>query len=216
VINTPAPIIASLNDRQRAYLLAAYAEDQRRAAAHGGPEDPATRVWRWISACCRAAIFDGIPTQATEPSRDRLRIFVADPHIKRQHESPCHFRAMNSTERPGRPPPRHNTQNSPGTKTRAPRPRASEHGQLMLECNALPNQCSVGTAICPGSFNGVAVDNRSRTENPRASQVACCFRVAAERCVVVRCDVSTTRGLSFGLRYPRVSDHDAYQSHLEE
>jgi len=33
VIKTPVAIIASLNDRQRVYLLAAYAEDQRRAAA---------------------------------------------------------------------------------------------------------------------------------------------------------------------------------------
>jgi hypothetical protein len=35
VINTPAVIIASLNDRQRAYLLAAYAEDRRRSSAWG-------------------------------------------------------------------------------------------------------------------------------------------------------------------------------------
>jgi hypothetical protein len=58
---------------------------------------------------------------------------------------------------PGRPPPRHKHRGQPidGAKTRAPRPAASEHGQLMLQCNALPNQGSAGTMICPGSLNDV-------------------------------------------------------------
>jgi len=43
-------------------------------------------------------------------------------------------------------------------QTRAPRPAASEHCQLMLQCNALPNQCSAGTMMRPSSFNGVAVE----------------------------------------------------------
>ena len=44
-----------------------------------------------------------------------------------------------------------NTQNSRsmGRKRWAPRLAASEHCQLMLQCNALPNQSSAGTMICP-------------------------------------------------------------------
>jgi hypothetical protein len=41
----------------------------------------------------------------------------------------------------------------------APRAAASEHRKLMLQCNALPNQCSAGTTICPGSFSGIAVES---------------------------------------------------------
>ena len=46
----------------------------------------------------------------------------------------------------------HPEQPTDRAKTRAPRPAASERCQLMLQCNALPNQCSAGTLICPGSF----------------------------------------------------------------
>ena len=58
---------------------------------------------------------------------------------------------------PGRPPPRQEYPEQPidGSKTRAPRPAATEYGQLMLQCNALPNQGSAGTMICPGSLNDV-------------------------------------------------------------
>jgi hypothetical protein len=58
---------------------------------------------------------------------------------------------------PGRPPPRHKHPEQPIDG--APRPGASEHCQLLLQCNALPNQCSAGTMICPGRFNGVAVES---------------------------------------------------------
>jgi len=36
------------------------------------------------------------------------------------------------------------------------RPAASEHGRLILPCNALPDECSLRTALCPGSFDDVA------------------------------------------------------------
>lgn len=37
-----------LNARQQAYLLAAYAEDQRRENSHRSPGAPPARQWRWI------------------------------------------------------------------------------------------------------------------------------------------------------------------------
>jgi hypothetical protein len=50
-----------------------------------------------------------------------------------------------------------NTQNSRSMGRKRGR-RASEHGQLMLQSNALPNQCPAGTTICPGSFSGIVVE----------------------------------------------------------
>ena len=41
-------IASGLNDRQRAYLLAVYAEDQRREKTHRGPHSPPASTWRWI------------------------------------------------------------------------------------------------------------------------------------------------------------------------
>ncbi|HJU09778.1 MAG TPA: hypothetical protein VJ728_02815, partial [Candidatus Binataceae bacterium] len=41
-------IASSLNDRQRAYLLAVYAEDQRREKTHRGPHSPPASSWCWI------------------------------------------------------------------------------------------------------------------------------------------------------------------------
>jgi hypothetical protein len=41
-------IADALNERQRAYLLAVYAEDQRREAAQRGPGGPSASEWRWI------------------------------------------------------------------------------------------------------------------------------------------------------------------------
>ncbi|MGN7126750.1 hypothetical protein [Methylorubrum thiocyanatum] len=43
-----AGIATGLNERQRAYLLAAYDEDQAREATHGRPGGPPARQWRWI------------------------------------------------------------------------------------------------------------------------------------------------------------------------
>lgn len=41
-------IASGLNERQRAYLLAAYDEDQAREARNSGPGGPPARRWRWI------------------------------------------------------------------------------------------------------------------------------------------------------------------------
>ena len=41
-------IAMMLNDRQRAYLLAAYAEDQAREESNRGAGGPPARRWRWI------------------------------------------------------------------------------------------------------------------------------------------------------------------------
>ena len=41
-------IASGLNARQRAYLLAAYDEDQAREARQAGPGGPPARRWRWI------------------------------------------------------------------------------------------------------------------------------------------------------------------------
>ena len=43
-----AQIAAALNERQRAYLLAAYDEDQRREDLHRGPGGRPASEWRWI------------------------------------------------------------------------------------------------------------------------------------------------------------------------
>jgi hypothetical protein len=61
---------------------------------------------------------------------------------------------------PGRPPPRHKhpEQAIDRAKLRAPRPSTFEHCQLMLQCNALPNQRASAATIRAGSFNGVTVE----------------------------------------------------------
>ena len=41
-------IASGLNERQRAYLLATYDEDQAREARNSGPGGPPARRWRWI------------------------------------------------------------------------------------------------------------------------------------------------------------------------
>ncbi|KMO27043.1 hypothetical protein VQ02_33775 [Methylobacterium variabile] len=41
-------IATGLNERQRAYLLAAYDEDQAREERNRGPGGPPARKWRWI------------------------------------------------------------------------------------------------------------------------------------------------------------------------
>jgi hypothetical protein len=41
-------IAIGLNERQRAYLLAAYAEDQAREERYRGPGGPPVRIWRWV------------------------------------------------------------------------------------------------------------------------------------------------------------------------
>lgn len=41
-------IASGLNERQRAYLLAVYSADQRRAAAQWGPQSLPASSWRWI------------------------------------------------------------------------------------------------------------------------------------------------------------------------
>src|SRR5262249_1916999 len=53
-----------------------------------------------------------------------------------------------------------NTQNSRsiGRKNGRRVPQALEHRYLVLQCNALPNQCSASTTICPGSFDDVATE----------------------------------------------------------
>lgn len=43
-----AEAAAALNERQRAYLLVAYAEDQYQAEANRGFGAPPARVWRWM------------------------------------------------------------------------------------------------------------------------------------------------------------------------
>ena len=48
-----------------------------------------------------------------------------------------------------------------GRTAGAPRPAAFEHRQLMLQCNAFPDQCSAGTMICPDSFDDVAGRSQS-------------------------------------------------------
>jgi hypothetical protein len=98
---------------------------------------------------------------------------------------------------PGRPPPRHKDPEQPidGAKTGTPRAAACEHGQLMLQCNALPNQCSAGTMIYPGSFNGVAVE-------PNHSQSLCPTGTIRQRSgsdEVLRCYGAGGKGVaSFG------------------
>ncbi|MDV2986831.1 UNVERIFIED_CONTAM: hypothetical protein Q9R58_21150 [Methylobacteriaceae bacterium AG10] len=41
-------LATGLNERQRAYLVAAYDEDQAREVTHRGPGGPPARTWRWI------------------------------------------------------------------------------------------------------------------------------------------------------------------------
>ncbi|AMB44373.1 hypothetical protein [Methylobacterium sp. AMS5] len=43
-----AAIATGLNERQQAYLLAPYDEDQAREASHQRPDGPPARQWRWI------------------------------------------------------------------------------------------------------------------------------------------------------------------------
>jgi very-short-patch-repair endonuclease len=47
----------------------------------------------------------------------------------------------------------------------------------MLQCNALPGQCSASTTICPGSFNGAAVDSTPLAEPMPNQHNSPAFRV---------------------------------------
>jgi hypothetical protein len=78
---------------------------------------------------------------------------------------------------PSRPRHKHPEQPIDRAKTQAPRPATFEHCQLMLRCNALPNQYASGTTIRAGIFNGVTVESQPLGRITSSRRDSSAFRV---------------------------------------